>query len=76
MKFNIGDKVIFGHGESELVGYIVEIAIDPLTEIEVNFEKENLIMYTIRVYKPFYRNGYADFGYTEKDMRVYNVSLI
>lgn len=62
--FNIGDKVRFGNN-SHLTGYIVKIEIDPIEEIEVNFDKKNYVFYTIRVFKDFYINGYADFNRTE-----------
>lgn len=65
--FNIGDKVRFGT-TSILTGYIVKIEIDPFEEIDVNFDKENYAVYTIRVYKDFYIDGYADFQRTENDM--------
>jgi len=65
--FNIGDKVKFG-GNFQLTGYIVKIEIDPIEEIEVNFDKKNYVFYTIRVYKDFYIDGYADFQRTENDM--------
>ena len=66
--FNIGDKVRFG-GNFQLIGYIVKIEIDPFEEIDVNFDKENYVFYTIRVYKDFYYpDGYADFQRTENDM--------
>ena len=65
--FNIGDKVIFG-GNFQLIGYIVKIEIDPFEEIDVNFDKENYVAYTIRVYKDFYIDGYSDFRRTENEM--------
>lgn len=65
--FNIGDKVKFGK-DFHLIGYIVKIEIDPIEEIEVNFDKENYVAYTIRVYKDFYIGGYSDFRRTENDM--------
>ena len=65
--FNIGDKVIFG-GNFQLTGYIVKIEIDPIEEIEVNFDKKNYVFYTIRVFKDFYIDGYADFQRTENEM--------
>lgn len=53
----IGQKVKF----NKLVGYIVGINIDPIEEIEVNLEAQWGVTYTIRVFKNFYKNGYADF---------------
>lgn len=65
--FNIGDKVRFGEN-SHLTGYIVKIEIDPFEEIDVKFDKTNYVFYTIRVFKDFYINGYADFQRTENEM--------
>lgn len=65
--FNIGDKVRFGK-DSHLIGYIVKIEIDPFEEIDVDFDKENYVFYTIRVYKDFYTDGYSDFQRTENEM--------
>ena len=67
--FNIGDKVIFG-GNFQLTGYIVKIEIDPIEEIEVNFDKKNYVYYTIRVFKDFYKDGFSDFQRTEKDLTI------
>ena len=64
--FNIGDKVKFGT-TSVLTGYIVKIEIDPFEEIDVKFDKTNYVFYTIRVFKDFYKDGYADFNRTEND---------
>lgn len=66
---NIGDKVVFG--EYFTVGYIVKIEIDPLEESDVNFEKNNWVTYTIRVFKPFYKDGYADFQRTRDEIALY-----
>lgn len=65
--FNIGDKVEFGEN-FRLIGYIVKIEIDPLEEIDVKFDKTNYVFYTIRVFKDFYIDGYADFNRTENDL--------
>ena len=65
--FNIGDKVEFG-GNFRLIGYIVKIEIDPIEEIDVKFDKTNYVFYTIRVFKDFYIDGYADFNRTENDL--------
>ena len=43
--------------------------IDPLEEIEVASEANDWIIYTIRVYKPFYINGYFDYCRTEKEIK-------
>ena len=64
--FNIGDKVNFGT-TSVLTGYIVKIEIDPFEEIDVKFDKINYVFYTIRVFKDFYKDDYADFNRTEND---------
>lgn len=66
----IGDKVIFGSDHS-MIGYIVGINIDPIEESEVNFEKNNWVTYTIRVFKPFYKDGYADFQRSRSDIALY-----
>lgn len=66
---NVGDKVVFG--DYSIVGYIVKIEIDPIEESEVNFEKNNWVSYTIRVFKPFYKDGYTDFQRTENDITIY-----
>ena len=63
---NVGDKVVFG--DHSMVGYIVKIEIDPIEELEVNFEKNNWVNYTIRVFQPFYKDGYADFQRTRDDI--------
>ena len=67
--FKIGDKVSFGSVHT-FVGYIVGINIDPLEEYEVNFEKNNWVNYTIRVFKDFYKDGFSDFQRTEKDLTI------
>ncbi len=68
--FKIGDKVTFGSVYT-FVGYIVGINIDPLEEYEVNFEKNNWVNYTVRVFKDFYKDGFSDFQRTEKDLTIY-----
>lgn len=67
---NIGDKVIFGSVYT-MIGYIVGINIDPIEESEVNFEKNNWVTYTIRVFKPFYKDGYADFRRSRDEIALY-----
>ena len=50
----VGQKVkIYGNE-----GFLVGITIDPLDANEVRYET---FTYQIRVFKPFYKNGYADF---------------
>lgn len=68
--FNIGDKVSFisSVDGKPIYGYIVKIEIDPFEEVDVRFDKNNYVFYTVRVYKDFYMDGYADFGRTENDM--------
>ena len=61
MKYRIGQKVKF----EELEGYIISINIDPLEETDVAFESREWVSYTIRVYRKFYINGYADFYRSE-----------
>lgn len=64
--YKIGQKVhITG---TSLVGYIVKIEIDPLEEIDVTSESKGWIMYTIRVYKDFYMDGYSDFYRSEGEI--------
>lgn len=69
--FNIGDKVSFISkvNEKPIYGYIVKIEIDPFEEVDVRFDKHNYVFYTVRVYKSFYKDGYADFGRTENDLK-------
>lgn len=50
--FKIGDKVSFS-SDYTMTGYIVGINIDPIEESDVNFEKNNWVDYTIRVFKKF-----------------------
>lgn len=57
--FKIGDKVMISNNEC-LVGYIVSMTIDPLEEYEVKSETD-CITYIVRVFKPFYIDGYSDF---------------
>lgn len=63
----IGSKVSFDT-KDPLVGYVVKIEIDPIEECEVNFEATESVFYTIRVYKKFYKYGYADFVRSENDL--------
>lgn len=58
--FNIGDKVYFISkvNEKPICGYVVKIEIDPEFEEDV---KEVSVFYTVRVFRDFYTNGYADF---------------
>ena len=62
----MGEQIEFDSG---MVGYLVKIEIDPLEEIEIPYESAT---YTIRVFKPFYKNGYADFQRSGKDIIEYH----
>ena len=66
----IGDKVIFGSNHP-MIGYIVGINIDPNKESDVNFNKNNWVDYTIRVFKPFYKGGYTDFQRSRDEIALY-----
>ena len=66
----VGDKVVFG--EDSIVGYIVKIEIDPISEYTADFQKpEQFATYTIRVFKPFYVGGYTDFQRSREDITLY-----
>ena len=57
----VGQKVkIYGNE-----GFLVGITIDPLDEDEVHYETW---IYQIRVFKPFYIDGYADYYRTSNDL--------
>jgi len=67
---NVGDKVVFG--DYFTVGYIVKIEIDPISEFDADFQKpEQFATYTIRVFEPFYKDGYADFQRSRDDIALY-----
>ena len=75
--FQIGDKVIIDTGDkSPLEGYIVAITIDPIEESAVAFEKQHWIGYTVRVYRKFYTDGYADFYRNAWDLRKVNEDVV
>ena len=57
----VGQKVKFDGME----GYIVGITIDPLEESEVRYESYT---YIIRVFRPFYKDGYFDFQRSGHDL--------
>lgn len=65
--YKIGQKVRL-KGTNLIAGYIVKMEIDPIEEIEVASETEDWIIYTIRVYKRFYRDGYTDYCRTEQEI--------
>lgn len=66
--YKIGQKVQIIDTIEPTIGYIVKMEIDPLEEIDVTSETKNWIIYTIRVYKPFYTNGYTDYCRTEREI--------
>ena len=67
--YKIGQKVQFDGVTDPIIGYIVKMEIDPLEEADVTSESKEWIIYTIRVYKPFYINGYTDFYRTEREIK-------
>ena len=67
--YKIGQKVQIIDMVKPITGYIVKMEIDPLEEIDVASESKEWIIYTIRVYKDFYMNGYTDFCRTERDIK-------
>lgn len=67
--YKIGQKVQILDTIESITGYIVKMEIDPLEEIDVISESKEWIMYTIRVYKDFYINGYTDYCRTEREIK-------
>lgn len=67
--FKIGDKVVFG-SSYKMTGYIVGINIDLVEESDVNFDKNNWVNYTIRVFKKFYKDGFSDFRRAEDEITI------
>lgn len=57
----LGQKIRFNGME----GYLIGMTIDPLEESEVPYER---CTYTIRVFQPFYKDGYADFHRSVEDL--------
>lgn len=57
----LGQKIRFNGME----GYLIGMTIDPLEESEIPYESYT---YTIRVFKPFYKDGYADFCRSTRDL--------
>lgn len=53
--------------ESEFVGYIVKIEYDPQDADEAKIIEYGFTYY-IRVFKPFYKDGYFDFCRSEEDL--------
>jgi len=66
--YKIGQKVQLCGVDIPIIGYIVKMEIDPLEETEVVSESKEWILYTIRVYKDFYINGYTDYRRTEREI--------
>ncbi len=66
--YKIGQKVKIIDIHEPATGYIIKIEIDPIEETEVTLEVKNWVMYTIRVYKDFYKNGYTDYCRTEREI--------
>lgn len=67
--YKIGQKVQLLNVPKPTTGYIVKMEIDPLEEITVASESKEWIIYTVRVYKPFYMNGYTDYCRTEREIK-------
>jgi len=67
--YKIGQKVQLIDTIKPIIGYIVKMEIDPLEEIDVASESKEWIIYTIRVYKPFYINGYTDYCRTGREIK-------
>lgn len=65
--FKLGQKVMVSKNPN-VIGYIVEMHIDPLEESGVAFEAEDWVIYSVRVFKDFYQNGYSDYGCTASDL--------
>lgn len=66
--YKIGQKVQIIDTIQPVIGYIIKMEIDPLEEINVVSESKEWIIYTIRVYKHFYTNGYIDYYRTEREI--------
>ena len=66
--FKIGDKVSMKktNMNRHFEGYIVKIEIDPGFEEDV---KEASVYYTVRVFRDFYTDGYADFTRMENEIK-------
>lgn len=67
--YKIGQKVQILDTVAPTIGYIVKMEIDPLEEINVASESKEWIIYTVRVYKDFYINGYTDYCRTEREIK-------
>lgn len=67
--YKIGQKVQLVDTGSPITGYIVKMEIDPIEEVDIASEVEDWIIYTIRVYGCFYRDGYTDYYSTESGIK-------
>lgn len=67
--YKIGQKVQIVDTINPVIGYIIKMEIDPLEEIDVAPESKEWIIYTIRVYKSFYTNGYTDYCRIEREIK-------
>jgi len=67
--YKIGQKVQIIDSVRPITGYIVKMEIDPPEEIDVASEAKDWIIYTIRVYRRFCRDGYNDYGRTEREIK-------
>lgn len=64
--FKVGDKVSMKTNMNRsFEGYIVKIEIDPGYE---EYVKEVSVFYTVRVFRDFYTDGYADFTRMENEL--------
>lgn len=64
--FNVGQRVMINN-DPILVGYIIKIEYDPLDANEAKMTEYGFAYY-VRVFKPFYMNGYFDFCRSEDDL--------
>lgn len=67
--YKIGQKVQIIDTARPITGYIVNMEIDPIEEADIASEVKDWIIYTIRVYKRFYRDGYTDYYRTERGIK-------
>lgn len=73
MIMKIGSKVCFEgtHGDL-MIGYLVNIELDVIDEEDDYFrDPEESATYTIRIFKPFYKDGYADFQRSYDEIALY-----
>lgn len=72
MEFKIGQRVrIYNADDPQggVVGYLVNVYIDPDCEENVDFEAENMVFAKVRFYAPHLVNGYADFSCMYSELR-------